>query len=1831
MAGKAIGPPYKWEHRDAETTLLDARRQELLAVQAMAPEQMLEWNQLTASLSSSSHKGLASISSTENQREFLEGPFGKPTISGADAAALVGYSLSDVNILLEQDNLEHGVLFSSAIQRWHHEGRVNCFGSTVQVEKGDPGNIVARAHEAQSQGKFISVYGSSAHLLESVPVLYELVEHELPVIFQVHVEGRQGIAEVLAARGTGAAILWAYSAQEAYDLSLVAAHISRHGKIPIVVCQDSAGVANDLATVNVLDLSDSKVLSHFAPISRDLVEGAAAATAAAVAVASNAPSFASVPDDLDHSVVTDAATVLHTAYAAASQLTGRRLSPMKYHGPGTNASGVAVVFGPGAVALQQTLPKGSSVGVLEVGALRPFSADELVSLLPPNVEVVYVTNVCSLEPGAGTHGSIAEGVVLALHRMASQSKIVQLNVHVDGHGFTPTLARAVHHRLNFPATIGNDADAGTLTIRADDPGTHLAADQKFLPLPRKEAVVWTMTSDLASVRAASATLVSALNNYEDGTTVQGGLLGAADSGNQFVAKLQVAFGTSSASVMDYASSEADLVVCNAASLLLSPQYDVLGSLRHGGVLFVNCPWGLTEFETMLPDDVKHVVAGKTDRIFHVDVNALAAQFDGCEAAVLQAVVFNLLTDARPETVANAVLSKLESSKQFNECRAAIEHTFDAMQMLSVPHNWKGSNADEVHHRTSREAFQPIVEPNATLATAAANAGGSIDASYTDLLQHVFGNRVVIADAGDATSLFEEKFTVGTEYNDIVDTIFAKRPEFCFGVHLAKLQRRQQLVEDVKGLLEQPVSIGDSLRSVLAAWYNARENPAQSKLAGDVLVQRLSGRSAAVSGSQLDRIWEARDLLPKQTKWIVGSDSWSTDIGYSGIHHVIASGQNVNVLVLETTPHVVGKQYGNHGKTKKDIGLYCMNYGNTYVASISQGDSRAQAVRALAEADAFDGPSVVIAYAPSAEVDREEAPAGDGGGALAEEHGNVEVAGALPWPMYRWNPQRKEDSFQVDCQNLRKDLEKFTDRVSHLSLLSKKEQTSATHFKTSLEDKYASHDVALRAEVDAANASGAGTVDMSICIAYGSDSGKGAAVAARMKQKAELRKVREVRSVEANELNVEDLASVDVLVFVMSTAGQGEMCGNAKQFWSELSTASKSSVDLKDTRFAVFGLGDSAYWGSGTAESAKYFCLPAKELDTALTNLGGKKVLDPGLGDDQHANGLDGAFVPWESTFFKTLGINSLGNEEAVKVVGMVDDDVKRESNYLRGTLLESLADTSTGAILPEDTKVSKFHGIYMQDDRDIRPGLEAAGKERAYTFMIRIGIPGGVCSPAQYLAMSALARSHCSGTLKLTTRQAFQFHGIIKKKLKPTVQIINRNLMDTLAACGDVNRNVIASPNPFQSAVHAEVLAFAQRVNLHLKPQTQAYHEIWLDKYKVGGDANAEVEPLYGDTYLPRKFKIAIAVPPMNDVDVFSHCLGYVAIVVGGKLLGFNVCVGGGMGTTHGNKKTYPRLSDVMGFCTVEQAVEVGEHVMTVQRDYGDRKNRKHARLKYTVEDHGIDWYRAEVERRAGFKLGAARPFKFESNGDRFGWTEGIDGKFHYGLFVENGRLRDTEDIEGRPGRQLRTGMDEISRIHTGDFRLTANQNCIIGSVTAEQRPIIQRLLDKYNMDSTKYSGLRLNSMACVALPTCALAMAESERYLPSLVGKLDKLLEKNGLAEEPIMIRMSGCPNGCSRPFMAEIVFVGKAPETYNMYLGGGFSGNRLAKIYKEGVKEAQILRILEPMFSDFATKRTSGEHFGDFVIRMGIVQPTLAGRVFHEVDEASNKVPNVPPQVYW
>jgi sulfite reductase (NADPH) hemoprotein beta-component len=575
----------------------------------------------------------------------------------------------------------------------------------------------------------------------------------------------------------------------------------------------------------------------------------------------------------------------------------------------------------------------------------------------------------------------------------------------------------------------------------------------------------------------------------------------------------------------------------------------------------------------------------------------------------------------------------------------------------------------------------------------------------------------------------------------------------------------------------------------------------------------------------------------------------------------------------------------------------------------------------------------------------------------------------------------------------------------------------------------------------------------------------------------------------------------------------------------------------------------------------------------------------------------------------------------MKVGKTANEGIKIASDYLRGTILEGLADSSTGSMSADDQQLTKFHGIYQQDDRDVRKERRKKKLEPTYSFMIRVRVPGGVSTPQQWLDMDRIAQEHANGAIKLTTRQAYQFHGVIKSNLKKSIAEINEALFDTLAACGDVNRNVMCNPNPNQSKVHGEVLRLATEISDHLSPRTSAYHDIWIDdgsgeKVKVTydppkiDDVADEEEPIYGKLYLPRKFKTVIAVPPSNDVDIYAHDLGYIAILDGDdKITGYNVTVGGGMGMTHGNEETFPRLADQLGFCTPEQAVLVGEAVVRVQRDFGNRDVRTNARLKYTVERMGIDAFRDEVEKLCGFKLSQPREFAFDHNGDRYGWIEDHNGNFHYTMFIENGRIYDTDAYP------LMTGLRKIAEIHEGDFRLTANQNLIIANISPEKKLEIEKLLEEHKMvDSYERTALRLNSMACVSLPTCGLALAESQRYLPDLITEIDEIIESAGLRHDAITIRMTGCPNGCARPYISEIGFVGRAPGKYNLYLGGGFHGERLSKLYAPSIKGTDAAAILKPIIIDYAKNREEGERFGDFTIRAGYIKATENGRDFHK-----------------
>lgn len=961
-------------------------------------------------------------------------------------------------------------------------------------------------------------------------------------------------------------------------------------------------------------------------------------------------------------------------------------------------------------------------------------------------------------------------------------------------------------------------------------------------------------------------------------------------------------------------------------------------------------------------------------------------------------------------------------------------------------------------------------------------------------------------------------------------------------------------------------------------------------------------------------WTAEEKRAK-SRWIVARASKVRNV--QAVHHILSSNESVGVVLLCSEVNSV---------IARDVGLYAMNYGNAYVASVAIDGSHAQAVKAFTEAEKFraHGPSVILAFV-----------------------GDKSAVQSGEWPLYRWNPHVRTgaDPFVLDSAKLKSDLHEFLKRDQQLSLMALRAPKLNPSFSKSADlelekrgkaglerhqekRKFSSSFASLRSGLSGATGAGGAAqakTDMNILVLYGSDSGRGASVAEKLARKAEASGCGETRYMEANQFKVEDLENETVVLFIISTAGQGEDCTNAKHFTAALAD---SKTRLPKLRFAVFGLGDSHYWGEGSADSAKYFCLPARRLFDKLKGLGAQPLSEVvGLGDDQNDDGYDGALGEWEPAVWAKLEVKVVAPPVAKPPT---DDEIKIWSNYLRGTIAEGLADLSTGKLVFEDTKLTKFHGIYMQDDRELREAADAKGLERPYSYMIRIGVPGGVATAQQYLDMDALCDQYCTGRLKITTRQAYQFHGIIKKNLKLTMQGINKACMDTLAACGDVHRNILANPRVHDGRVYEQVAELAQAINAHLKPRTTAYHEIWLDRKPVAG--YQDHEPLYGQTYLPRKFKVAIAVPPENDVDVFAHCTGFIAIVKNDKLLGYNVCAGGGLGTSHGDKATYPRLSDVLGFCLPEQAVKVVEAIMVTQRDHGERLNRRHARLKYTVEDHGYQWYREQVEKYCGFKLEEAKPFKFDTNADSYGWRKGKHtGLWTYTMFVENGYIHDEN-----PEYQLKTGLKEIAHAlvkFNGQISLTANQNLILGAIPEERKHEIVRLLEKYHIDNSQYSQMRLHSMACVALPTCALAMAESQRYLPSLISKLEVTLDEVGLRHDAITIRMTGCPNGCGRPYLAEIAFIGKAPGIYNLHLGGGFAGNRLNRIYREGVNEEQILEIVRPMLRNYAKERLQGEHFGDFLLRTKVLLPVYHGHSFWAKDESENDTStrSGTVQLYW
>lgn len=1058
----------------------------------------------------------------------------------------------------------------------------------------------------------------------------------------------------------------------------------------------------------------------------------------------------------------------------------------------------------------------------------------------------------------------------------------------------------------------------------------------------------------------------------------------------------------------------------------------------------------------------------------------------------------------------------------------------------------------------------------------------VESAYMKILDQVFGQRLHVANRLDAA------------HAGISATI-AANPEYGFGSLLARMDHRKRFVGEVQEAATTREFTTDTPRSWLSRWALCAEDSKKANSLAPEVIARLS-----TDGSRLaSQLLSSKSLFAKESQWLIGSDAWAYDLGNSGVHHVIASGANVNMLIIDSQPWSE-RAAADAVRRKKDIGLYAMNFGNAYVASVAVYSSYTQVLEAMIEADQFDGPSVVVAYLPYNKENDSPLTV------LQETKKAVDLG---YWPLYRWNPQNEEKgepNFQLDSERIKQELEEFLRRDNHLTQLMNRHPD----FSANLSESYGTEVRALqkRRAKDAYEKMLDGLYGAPMTILFASDNGNSESLAKRLGNRGKARGLKTM-VMAMDDFPLEDLPGEENVVLLTSTAGQGEFPQNGRAFWEAI--RNNAELDLSQIKFSVFALGDSHYWPR--KDDKIYYNKPGKDLDSRIAFLGGKRLVDVGLGDDQDPDGYQTGYADWEPKLWQALGVDKVEGlpEEPPPIT---NEDIKIGSNFLRGTIAEGLEDTSTGAIAAADQQLTKFHGTYMQDDRDLRDERKAQGLEPAYAFMIRCRLNGGVATPEQWLQMDHISGAFGNETIKLTTRQTFQFHGVIKSKLKPAMRGINKALMTTIAACGDVNRNVMCSTLPTKSAYHRDVHQVSAKISDHLLPATTAYHEIWLkddnDKQtKVGGDAVVDHEPLYGPTYLPRKFKITIAIPPHNDTDVYAHDVGLIAIKgANGRLEGFNVLAGGGMGVTHNNKKTYPRTGSMFGYVAADKVHFACEKIMLVQRDHGDRKNRKHARLKYTIDDMGVEVFKGKVEDLLGFSFEEPRPFEFKSNIDTFGWQKDEFGINHFTFFIENGRVEDTAEFP------MKTGLREIAKIHKGEFRLTGNQHLCLSGVPDEAMDTIKRLMKKYKLDNVQFSGLRLSSSACVAFPTCGLAMAESERYLPELITKLENCLEENGLGQDSIVMRMTGCPNGCARPWLAEVAFVGKAYGAYNMYLGGGYHGQRLNKLYRSSIQEEEILGIMKPLLKRYALEREEGERFGDFVIRIGMVKATKEGRTFHE-----------------
>jgi sulfite reductase (ferredoxin) len=538
------------------------------------------------------------------------------------------------------------------------------------------------------------------------------------------------------------------------------------------------------------------------------------------------------------------------------------------------------------------------------------------------------------------------------------------------------------------------------------------------------------------------------------------------------------------------------------------------------------------------------------------------------------------------------------------------------------------------------------------------------------------------------------------------------------------------------------------------------------------------------------------------------------------------------------------------------------------------------------------------------------------------------------------------------------------------------------------------------------------------------------------------------------------------------------------------------------------------------------------------------------------------------------------------------ETAKRGSRHLRGTIAETLASSATH-FEHDDVQLLKFHGTYQQDSRDERKGREASGNEKAYSFMVRMAIPAGALTAEQYLAVERIADQYANGTLRVTTRQGLQLHGVVKDNLKPTIASINQDLLTTISACGDVQRNVMGCSAPLADADHLRIQQVADAIAAELRPASRAYHEIWLDGEKLA--FAGQEEPFYGEQYLPRKFKTAVGLSVDNCVDIYSQDVGLLAIVSQGRVSGFNLLVGGGLGMTHNKGDTTARLAQPLGFVPLENGVEAVRIVAGIFRDHGNRSDRRHARLKYLLAEWGLDRFRDEFQRRASFQLTPAVELPSLPYHDHLGPHRQPDGRSFYGVFIQSGRITDT------PSVRLKSALHQIiARFRTG-VRLTAQQNLLLTDLEPSSLAEIEITLREHGVTPPKeLSAVRRFSIACPALPTCGLAVAESERAIPAILEQFDAELQSLGVSDVPLTLRMTGCPNGCARPYTADLAFVGRSLDLYNIYVGGGLSGDRLVDLYRADVRTDELLSAVRPLLTRWATERLSGEGLGDFYQRL-------------------------------